>query len=461
MITYHPEVRPLCVLGCGSRASPGPNWGSTNMNMFVNSRGFTKKSRPRSVFPKNCPQKNRVYFAKNELAEFLCTSCGAWLLLDPRNLTLPRSSGTARAGGCHVCGLGVSTCLSSYENKHQDPPQVHWKLHPRNLTWPLRNDGWKMSFLLGLPIFRGYVKFPGCTWSWHFLASGSWCSSLHSWMQNPGWENNLRFIPKKRNEITEIRNIPMVVFLAQFKMYASKYVFPWNLSQRRVKTRKKWNWLNPQPRFSTGSSLEYATFHLALQCNQYSRPPPGWWMVGVPLGSIFSMSMITTKLTPGNTTTEQPSERNYHYNSTIWKKVRSFWRGDYQTTFWCCDIFHPYLRVGNASYNKNPAAASCQETNSWAAPQTSHTCRWVCLHVHFISCMSCSLLQPVTEPDAPSFSQKPCDCGRSAPQLCMHMFACSSTIIHTRYEHVSATMYMKNEKSAERHANNFKDNHES
>jgi len=58
-------------------------------------------------------------------------------------------------------------------------------------------------------------------------------------MQNPGWENNLRFIPKKRNEITEIRNIPMVVFLAQFKMYASKYVFPWNLSQRRVKTRKK------------------------------------------------------------------------------------------------------------------------------------------------------------------------------------------------------------------------------
>ena len=26
----------------------------------------------------------------------------------------------------------------------------------------LKNDGWKMSFLLGLPIFRGYVKFQGC-----------------------------------------------------------------------------------------------------------------------------------------------------------------------------------------------------------------------------------------------------------------------------------------------------------
>ena len=26
---------------------------------------------------------------------------------------------------------------------------------------PLKNDGWKMSFLLGLPIFRGYDKFLG------------------------------------------------------------------------------------------------------------------------------------------------------------------------------------------------------------------------------------------------------------------------------------------------------------
>ena len=28
--------------------------------------------------------------------------------------------------------------------------------------WKHPNDGWKMSFLLGLSIFRGYVKFPGC-----------------------------------------------------------------------------------------------------------------------------------------------------------------------------------------------------------------------------------------------------------------------------------------------------------
>jgi len=26
---------------------------------------------------------------------------------------------------------------------------------PKFFTWPLKNDAWKMSFLLGLPIFRG------------------------------------------------------------------------------------------------------------------------------------------------------------------------------------------------------------------------------------------------------------------------------------------------------------------
>ena len=45
----------------------------------------------------------------------------------------------------------------------QHQPTKSKNIHPRNLTYPLKNDGWKMSFLLGLPIFRGYVKFPGCT----------------------------------------------------------------------------------------------------------------------------------------------------------------------------------------------------------------------------------------------------------------------------------------------------------
>ena len=44
-----------------------------------------------------------------------------------------------------------------------DTPQManNVKLHPQNLTWPPKNDGWKMSFLLGLPIFRGLVKLWG------------------------------------------------------------------------------------------------------------------------------------------------------------------------------------------------------------------------------------------------------------------------------------------------------------
>ena len=30
------------------------------------------------------------------------------------------------------------------------------------LTWLLKIDGWKMFFLLGMPIFRGYVSFREC-----------------------------------------------------------------------------------------------------------------------------------------------------------------------------------------------------------------------------------------------------------------------------------------------------------
>ena len=39
-------------------------------------------------------------------------------------------------------------------------------VHPQHLTKPLKNDGWKTSFLLGRPIFRGYVEFPGCKYDW-------------------------------------------------------------------------------------------------------------------------------------------------------------------------------------------------------------------------------------------------------------------------------------------------------
>lgn len=34
-------------------------------------------------------------------------------------------------------------------------------LHVRSLTKPMQNDAWKITFSLGRPIFRGYVKLPG------------------------------------------------------------------------------------------------------------------------------------------------------------------------------------------------------------------------------------------------------------------------------------------------------------
>ena len=41
--------------------------------------------------------------------------------------------------------------------------QAKTNIHPRNSTWPLKNDGWKMSFLLGLPILGAMLNFRGCS----------------------------------------------------------------------------------------------------------------------------------------------------------------------------------------------------------------------------------------------------------------------------------------------------------
>ena len=61
------------------------------------------------------------------------------------------------------CGLTKTNTNLDISNFFQGKSIVKNVLHPGNLTCPLKNDGWKMSFLLGLPLFRGYVKFPGCT----------------------------------------------------------------------------------------------------------------------------------------------------------------------------------------------------------------------------------------------------------------------------------------------------------
>ena len=45
---------------------------------------------------------------------------------------------------------------------------------PKFNSSPLKIDDWKTSFLLGMPIFRGYVKFMGCIFPYHFHSRIPW-----------------------------------------------------------------------------------------------------------------------------------------------------------------------------------------------------------------------------------------------------------------------------------------------
>ena len=45
--------------------------------------------------------------------------------------------------------------------------KLNIKLHSLKLTWHLKMDGWKTSFLLGWPPGRCYVSFRECTWNDH------------------------------------------------------------------------------------------------------------------------------------------------------------------------------------------------------------------------------------------------------------------------------------------------------
>ena len=65
-----------------------------------------------------------------------------------------------------------------------------WKFN----SSPLKMDGWKMSFLLGFPIFRGYVKdFGGVVFVWWFCRVFCFVFfSIPSWIgclvKNGGWK---------------------------------------------------------------------------------------------------------------------------------------------------------------------------------------------------------------------------------------------------------------------------------
>ena len=80
------------------------------------------------------------------------------------------------------------------------------QLHPRSVTYPLKNDGWNTSFLLGWYICRGYLNLPGSTASvvyrtpGHGLQDfpGSWPGTFQSLKRIPmvkaHWENEMQQI---------------------------------------------------------------------------------------------------------------------------------------------------------------------------------------------------------------------------------------------------------------------------
>ena len=68
--------------------------------------------------------------------------------------------------------------LDRYELEAIEHESVQDALLPSlKLTWHLKMDGWNTSFLLGWPIFRGYVGFRECT-RWDVDGVSDWVSRL-------------------------------------------------------------------------------------------------------------------------------------------------------------------------------------------------------------------------------------------------------------------------------------------
>ena len=94
---------------------------------------------------------------------FMCFHCF--------QLTVWRGGGLKkRISYTHVEGCPLRRIFVEEINPHQHLSQLfRFGSLPNNnlpslkLTWPLKMDGWKTSFLLGRPIFRGYVSFRECT----------------------------------------------------------------------------------------------------------------------------------------------------------------------------------------------------------------------------------------------------------------------------------------------------------
>ncbi len=78
-------------------------------------------------------------------------------------LPQPEGSGKPIMGNLWLAPLGGSSHLAA-EPRNKKPALPSLKL-----TWHLKRDGWNTSFLLGWPIFGGYVSFRECTFHYTSL----------------------------------------------------------------------------------------------------------------------------------------------------------------------------------------------------------------------------------------------------------------------------------------------------
>ena len=54
-----------------------------------------------------------------------------------------------------------------HDCQHHKKEECRFYIHHRSLTWPLKNGGWRTTFLLGRELFRGYLNFGGVWWLSH------------------------------------------------------------------------------------------------------------------------------------------------------------------------------------------------------------------------------------------------------------------------------------------------------
>ena len=86
-------------------------------------------------------------------------------------------------------------CQGQYSSSHVFAQAVG-RLHPRSLTWPLKNHGWNTRFLWGWYIFRGYVQLPGSI----ALTTKGWIWSVGN---AEGWRGLLLNAPLSRDFVEE------------------------------------------------------------------------------------------------------------------------------------------------------------------------------------------------------------------------------------------------------------------